>query len=511
MIKKMKTSVESKRDQQVKKASKSTEQQKVEQEAKSPEQIKAQKQPKFPKQPKLRKTSNPEKRRKFYLNEADIPTHWYNIAADMPTAPQPLLNPKTREPLSPQELEPLFAKELVKQEFSKERWIEIPEKVRELYKLYRPTPLVRAYELERLLDTPAKIFYKNESVSPVGSHKLNSALAQAYFNAKEGIKKVTTETGAGQWGSAMAIASQHFGLELEVFMVRQSYLQKPYRKSVISTYGAEVHPSPSHLTQYGRTLLAKAEQDPLGEEIKRGTLGVAISEAVEVAMKSDNCRYTLGSVLNHVALHQTVIGLEAKKQMEMAGYTPDMVIACFGGGSNFAGISFPFLGERLAAEGVTGEERVSGAERVTGEERALGDLRFIAAEPAACPKLSEGEFQYDYGDSAGVTLLIPMYSLGHNFQPAQIHAAGLRYHGGGQLVSQLKKDGLIEATSVDQKESLEAGILFARSEGIIPAPESTHAIAVAIREAIKAKESGESKVILFNLSGHGLLDMAFYE
>lgn len=421
--------------------------------------------------------------KKFQLTESEIPRQWYNILADMPNQPRPLLNPQTREPLKPQEMEGLFAKELVAQEFSAERWIDIPEEVIQLYKLYRPTPLVRAYRLEKELDTPAKIFFKNESVSPVGSHKLNTAIAQAYYNKRQGITRLTTETGAGQWGSAMSIACGYFGIDLTVFMVKQSYLQKPYRKIVINTYGGEVHASPSALTNYGRAVL---ESDPGC----RGSLGMAISEAVEMAVTTPDTRYTLGSVLNHVLLHQTIIGLEAEKQMAMAGEYPTKVIACFGGGSNFSGISFPFLRHRLTE----------------GRE-----VELIAAEPAACPKLTRGVLEYDFGDTAGMTPLIPMYTLGHDFQPEQIHAAGLRYHGGGQIVSQLKSDGYINSCAIDQSETFAAGRLFAKTEGIIPAPESCHAIAATIREALKAKEAGRSEVLLFNLSGHGLLDMAAYE
>jgi tryptophan synthase beta chain len=421
--------------------------------------------------------------KKFQLAESEIPRQWYNILADMPNQPQPLLNPQTREPLKPQEMEGLFAKELVAQEFSAERWIDIPEVVRDLYKVYRPTPLVRAFALEKALDTPAKIFFKNESVSPVGSHKLNTAIAQAFYNKQQGIKRLTTETGAGQWGSAMSIACGYFGIDLTVFMVKQSYLQKPYRKIVINTYGGQVHASPSALTSYGRAVL---ESDPEC----RGSLGMAISEAVEMAVTTPETRYTLGSVLNHVLLHQTIIGLEAEKQMEMAGEYPNKVIACFGGGSNFSGISFPFLRHKLTG----------------GRE-----VELIAVEPAACPKLTKGVLEYDFGDTAGMTPLIPMYTLGHDFQPEQIHAAGLRYHGGGQIVSQLKLDGFLSSCAIEQKETFDAGRLFAKTEGIIPAPESCHAIAATIREALKAKESGHSDVLLFNLSGHGLLDMAAYE
>lgn len=421
--------------------------------------------------------------KKYTLPESEIPKQWYNIVADMPNAPKPLLNPGTRQPLKPEEMEGLFAKELVAQEFSRERFIDIPEEVQTLLRIYRPSPLVRASGLEKALDTPARIYFKNESISPVGSHKLNSAIPQAYYNAIQGIKHITTETGAGQWGSAMSIACKHFGLDLNVFMVKNSYNAKPYRKVVMRTYGAQVHASPSNVTEYGRNVLAN---DPECQ----GSLGMAISEAVEMAVKTPDCRYTLGSVLNHVLLHQTIIGLEAEKQMEMAGDYPDKVIACFGGGSNFSGISFPFLRHNLK----------------DGKK-----VRFMAAEPAACPKLSKGRLDYDFGDSAGMTPLIPMYTLGHDFQPDQIHAAGLRYHGGGQIVSQLKQDGLIESYPVEQIEAFKAGVIFAQSEGIIPAPESTHAIALTVREALKAKESGRKEVILFNLSGHGLLDMSAYE
>ena len=424
-----------------------------------------------------------EKSKKIVLAESEIPKQWYNILADMPVMPDPLLNPGTREPLKPEEMEPLFAKKLVEQEFSTERWIDIPEEVREMYKSYRPTPLVRAYELEKALGTPAKIYFKNESVSPVGSHKLNTAIAQAYYNSKEGITKLTTETGAGQRGSAMSVACKKFGIELDVFMVKNSFNAKPYRKMVINTYGGRVVASPSNLTEFGRNLLATDPQNG-------GSLGIAISEAVEAAVTTPNTKYTLGSVLNHVLLHQTIIGLEAEKQMEIAGDYPDTIVACFGGGSNFAGISFPFLKNVFTKNQKT---------------------RVLAAEPAACPKLTKGKLEYDFGDSAGMTPLIPMYTLGHDFQPEQIHAAGLRYHGGGRIVSQLKKDGFIDSCAITQEEAFAAGILFASSEGIIPAPESTHAIAATIREAEMCKLSGEKKVILFNLSGHGFLDMAAYE
>ena len=421
--------------------------------------------------------------KKIVLSENEMPEAWYNIMADMKNKPMPPLNPVTREPLNPSDLEPIFAKELIKQEMSTERWIEIPDEVRDLYRIYRPTPLVRASGLEKALDTPAKIYFKNESVSPVGSHKLNSAIPQAYYNKIQGVKSITTETGAGQWGCAMSVACKHFGLNLQVFMVKVSYEQKPYRKSIMNVYGANVVASPSNLTEIGR----KMQQDFPGTS---GSLGMAISEAVEMAVKGENTKYTLGSVLNRVSLHQTVIGLEAEKQMEIAGDYPDIVIGCFGGGSNFSGIGFPFLRHKL-----------------TGGK----DIRLIAVEPASCPKLTRGRFMYDLGDTEGFTPLLPMYTLGHEFEPAEIHAGGLRYHGAGSITSQLKKDGLIEAEAIKQLETFEAGILFARSEGIIPAPESCHAIAMAIREANKAKEEGKEKIILFNLSGHGLVDMAAYD
>lgn len=421
--------------------------------------------------------------KKIFLSENDIPRSWYNIVADMKNKPLPPLNPKTKEVLNPSDLEPIFAKELINQELTQERWVEIPDEVRELYKIWRPTPLVRATGLEKALDTPAHIYFKNEGVSPIGSHKLNSALPQAYYNKIQGVKHLTTETGAGQWGAALSFASSIFGLDLKVYMVKVSYEQKPYRRMMMQTWGADVIPSPSNLTEAGRSILAK---DPNNS----GSLGIAISEAVEAAVKGENTRYTLGSVLNHVILHQTIIGLESEKQMEMAGEYPDIVIGCFGGGSNFSGISFPFLRHQL----------------VDGKK-----VRIIASEPASTPKLSRGKFEYDYGDTVGLTPLLPMYTLGHDFQPADIHAGGLRYHGAGTIVSQLHRDGYIEVQDIPQLETFEAGKLFANTEGIIPAPESTHAIASAIREAKKAKEEGKQKVILFNLSGHGLIDMTAYD
>ncbi|RNC64360.1 TrpB-like pyridoxal phosphate-dependent enzyme [Proteiniphilum sp. X52] len=425
-----------------------------------------------------------EKRKKFILPEEEIPTRWYNVTAEMKTKPQPMINPQTKQPLKAEDLYPLFAEELSRQEMNQtDVWIDIPEEVREKYKIYRPSPLVRATGLEKALDTPAHIYFKNESVSPVGSHKLNSALPQAYYNKIEGITNITTETGAGQWGTALAFAARAFDLELAVYMVKISYEQKPYRRSLMQTWGAQVIPSPSMSTKAGRKIITEHPN-------YQGSLGTAISEAIELAMQTPKCKYALGSVLNHVALHQTVIGLEAEKQMAMAEEYPDVIIGCFGGGSNFSGISFPFLRHNIAGRTHT---------------------RFIAAEPASCPKLTRGEFRYDFGDETGYTPLIPMYTLGHKFAPANIHAGGLRYHGAGSIVSQLLKDKLIEAVSIKQLETFEAGILFARTEGIIPAPESTHAIAVAVREALQAKEEGKEKVILFNLSGHGLVDMAAYD
>lgn len=422
--------------------------------------------------------------KKFLLQEKEIPEAWYNILPDMPVKPQPLLDPATKRELKAEDLYPLFAEELAKQEMNTtDRWIEIPEEVRDMYKIWRPTPLVRAAGLEKALDTPAHIYFKNESVSPVGSHKLNSAIPQAYYCKKQGVTNITTETGAGQWGAALSLAARHFGLELAVYMVKVSYNQKPYRRSIMQTYGAEVIASPSMSTKAGRKIITDNPNC-------QGSLGTAISEAVELAMSTPNCKYTLGSVLNHVALHQTVIGLEAEKQMEMAGEYPDVVIGCFGGGSNFSGISFPFLRHNLSGEHST---------------------RFVAAEPESCPKLTRGEFRYDFGDEAGYTPLIPMLTLGHDFMPANIHAGGLRYHGAGSIVSRLKNDGLIDAVDIPQLETFAAATLFARTEGIIPAPESSHAIAAAIREANRAKEEGRQTVILFNLSGHGLIDMASYD
>lgn len=424
------------------------------------------------------------KTKKFCLAERQMPTQWYNIVADMPHKPLSPLHPATRQPVTREQLCALFAEELVDQELSTQPWIDIPEQVQDIYKIWRPTPLVRAYGLERALDTPAHIYFKNEAVSPAGSHKPNTAVPQAYYNSRQGIRRLTTETGAGQWGSAIAFAGRHFGLEVQVFMVRASYDQKPYRRMMMHTWGAECISSPSTLTASGRAALAA---DPACS----GTLGLAISEAVEMAIqRPDDTRYCLGSVLNHVLLHQTVIGQEAVAQMEMTGEEPDVVIGCFGGGSNFAGIGFPFL-RRNFTQG--------------------RKVRIVAVEPASCPKLTRGEFRYDFGDVAGYTPLLPMYTLGHNFQPSDIHAGGLRYHGAGAIVSQLLHDGLIEAQAIPQTETLGAGILFAKTEGIIPAPESTHAIAAAIREAELAREQGTPRTILFNLSGNGVIDLYAYE
>jgi len=425
-----------------------------------------------------------EKTKKFLLAEKEIPTKWYNIVADMQNKPMPMLHPGTKQPIKEEDLYPLFAKELAHQELNQtDPWVDIPQEVREKYKIYRPTPLVRAYSLEKALDTPAHIYFKNESVSPVGSHKLNSALAQAYYCKKEGVTNITTETGAGQWGTALSFAAKTFGLELAVYMVKISYEQKPYRRSLMQTWGAQVIPSPSMSTKAGRQILTDHPN-------YQGSLGTAISEAIELAMSTPNCKYTLGSVLNHVTLHQTVIGLEAEKQMEMTGEYPDIIVGCFGGGSNFGGISFPFMRHSIKEGKKT---------------------RFIAAEPASCPKLTRGVFEYDFGDEAGYTPLLPMFTLGHNFSPAHIHAGGLRYHGAGTIVSQLMKDKLMEAVDIEQLDSFNAGVLFAQTEGIVPAPESAHAIAAAINEALKCKEEGTKKTILFNLSGHGLVDMAAYD
>ncbi len=421
--------------------------------------------------------------RKILLDENEMPTRWYNIVADMPNKPLPPLHPGTKKPIGPEDLAPLFPMGLIKQEVSTEKFIDIPGEVLDLYKTYRPSPMFRALGLEKAIGTKCKIYYKYEGASYAGSHKANTAIAQAYYNKEEGVKKMTTETGAGQWGSALSFACQHFGIDLEVYMVKISYEQKPYRKAMMNTYNASVIPSPSNQTESGRKILEGDPDSP-------GSLGIAISEAVEVAAKDPETKYSLGSVLNHVLLHQTIIGEEALLQMEKVDDYPDIVIGCFGGGSNFAGISFPFVRENL----------------LRGKK-----TRAIAIEPASCPKLTRGKFMYDFGDTVGLTPLLAMFTLGHNFVPAKIHAGGLRYHGAGVLVSQLLKDGLIEAQSKFQKECFTNGVLFARSEGIIPAPEATYAITGAIDEARKCDEAGESKTILFNLSGHGHLDLGSYE
>lgn len=424
------------------------------------------------------------RQKKFILEESQIPEQWYNIQADMVNKPMPLLNPATHEPLTAEDLSHVFASECAKQELDMEHaWIDIPEEVREKYKFYRSTPLVRAYALEEMLDTPAHIYFKNESVSPLGSHKINSALPQCYYCKQEGTTNVTTETGAGQWGAALSYAAKVFGLEAAVYQVKITMEQKPYRSSIMRTFGAAVTGSPSMSTRAGKDIITRDPNHP-------GSLGTAISEAVELAKTTPNCKYTLGSVMNHVTLHQTVIGLEAEKQMEMAGEYPDMVIACFGGGSNFGGLAFPFMRHNIL-EGKTTE--------------------FIAAEPASCPKLTRGVFQYDFGDEAGYTPMIPMLTLGHDFKPANIHAGGLRYHGAGSIVSQLIRDKMMHGVDIPQLETFDAGTLFARAEGIIPAPESCHAIAATIREALRCKETGEQKTILFGLSGHGLIDMPSYD
>ncbi len=421
---------------------------------------------------------------KITLPESDIPTHFYNIAPDLPTPLPPPIHPGTREPLGPEALAPIFPMSLIEQEMSQAPTIEIPDEVRDIYRLYRPTPVYRARAFEKMLDTPARIYYKSEHVSPVGSHKINTALVQAWANKQEGVKRLATETGAGQWGSALACACQLMGLECMVYMVRVSYDQKPYRRIMMKTYGADVVPSPSKLTAAGRGILEGDPDSP-------GSLGIAISEAVEDAASRDDTKYSLGSVLNHVLLHQTVIGQEARKQMEIAGEYPDLIIASHGGGSNFAGLAFPFLKDKL-----------------TGARKGL---RAIAVEPSSCPTLTQGRREYDFGDTAGMTPLIMMHTLGHAFVPPAVHAGGLRYHGSAPLVSHLLDANVIEAEAYDQREVFESAVKFARCEGTIPAPESAHAVHSAIRHALAAREAGRKSVILFNLSGHGLFDMAAYE
>lgn len=426
--------------------------------------------------------SRVETQTKILLEEHEIPRAWYNIMADMPTLPPPGLNPQTKEPLRPQDLEAIFPPALIEQEMTQKRWIEIPDEVRELYRLWRPSPLYRAHRLEQALGTPARIYYKYEGVSPAGSHKTNTSIPQAYYNKQAGIKRLATETGAGQWGSALSFACSVFGLECTVYMVKISYEQKPYRRSLMQVYGADVIASPSPRTQAGKKMLAE-NPDSLG------SLGMAISEAVEDAASRNDTNYALGSVLNHVCLHQSVIGLETKAQMEKVGDYPDIVIGCCGGGSNFAGIAFPFL-----------QDKINGKE-----------VRAIAVEPTACPTLTKGHFAYDYGDNAGLTPIMMMYTLGHNFVPPGIHAGGLRYHGDSTLVSQLVHDGLVEAQAVPQRAIFEAAMLFAQNEGILPAPESAHAIRAAIDEAERAREEGKEKSIVFCLSGHGHFDLTAYD
>ncbi len=418
---------------------------------------------------------------KILLNEADIPTHWYNVVADMPKPPLPPLAPDGN-PVTPEQMLAIFPGPLLEQEMSGERWIPIPEPVREIYKQWRPTPMFRARRLEQMLGTPAKIYYKYEGVSPAGSHKVNTSVPQAFFNKMVGINRLTTETGAGQWGSSMSMAGQMFGIEVRVYMVKVSYNQKPFRRSMMHTWGGEVFASPTDMTNAGRAALAADPNNP-------GSLGLAISEAVEEAASRKDTNYCLGSVLNHVCLHQTVIGLEAKKQFEKVGDYPDMVFACCGGGSNFAGTAFPFLADKAAGKKV----------------------RLVAAEPSSCPSLTKGVYAYDFGDVSGYTPLMKMYTLGHDFMPPSIHAGGLRYHGDSPLVCQLYNEGLIEAVAVPQVATFEAGVQFARAEGIIPAPESNHAIRACIDEALRCKQTGEAKTLFFNLSGHGHFDMASYD
>jgi tryptophan synthase beta chain len=422
---------------------------------------------------------------KFLLAESDIPEAWYNIQADLPFELPPVLHPGTKQPVGPDDLAPLFPMALILQEVSRERWVEIPEPVREVYKLWRPTPLYRAHRLEKALQTPAKIFYKYEGVSPAGSHKPNTAVAQAFYNKEEGTKRITTETGAGQWGSALSFACRLFDIELKVYMVKVSYEQKPYRRVLMETWGAQVVASPSNDTNAGRAILAR---DPNNT----GSLGIAISEAVEDAVTNPTpTKYALGSVLNHVLMHQSVIGLEAKRQLEMAGVYPDVIVGCIGGGSNFAGFAYPFVGDKL-----------------TGR---ASDLRVVAIEPAAAPSLTRGVYAYDFGDTGMMTPLVKMYTLGHGFIPAPIHAGGLRYHGMASSVCELYRHGVIEARAVQQKATFEAGVLFARTEGILPAPEAAHAVRGAIDEAIRCREEGIGRTIVFNLCGHGHFDLSAYE
>ncbi len=420
--------------------------------------------------------------KKIFLPESEIPRQWYNIMPDMPTPLEPPLHPGTGQPVGPEDLAPIFPMPLIEQEVSQERYIDIPEEVLEKYLLWRPTPLYRAYSLEKYLDTPAKIYFKNEGVSPAGSHKPNTALAQVYYNKISGTEKITTETGAGQWGSALSFCCSLFGIECKVFMVKVSYNQKPYRRIMMETWGATCVPSPSEETEAGRKILAQDPDSP-------GSLGIAISEAVEAAVADDKTKYSLGSVLNHVLLHQTIIGLEVQKQLAQVGDYPDVVIGCAGGGSNFAGCALPFVRDKINGK----------------------DIDIIAVEPTSCPTMTRGPFSYDFGDTVQMTPLLPMHTLGHTFVPEPIHAGGLRYHGMAPIVSQLVLDGLVRPVAVPQLETFQAGVTFARTEGFISAPETNHAVAMTIREALKAKEEGKEKVILMNWSGHGLVDMAAYE
>ncbi len=420
---------------------------------------------------------------KILLDESEMPTSWYNIVPDLPAPPPPALHPGTLEPAGPDDFAPLFPMALIMQEVTQDRFVEIPEEVQEVYKLWRPSPLFRAHRLEKALGTPAKIYYKYEGVSPAGSHKPNTAVPQAFYNKEEGVRKLTTETGAGQWGTALAFACALFGLECEVWQVAASYQQKPYRKAMIETFGGIVHSSPSELTAAGRAVLEADPDSP-------GSLGIAISEAVEMAAPHDDVRYALGSVLNHVLMHQTIIGEEALLQLAKVGATPDVIIGCTGGGSNFAGLAFPFMREKMAGN--------------------MSPL-IRAVEPAACPSLTRGTYAYDFGDTAGMTPLMKMHTLGHDFIPDEIHAGGLRYHGMSPLISHIYELGMMEAISVGQTECFDAGVQFARTEGIVPAPEPTHAIAATVREALACKETGEEKVLLTALCGHGHLDMAAYD
>ena len=423
-------------------------------------------------------------RTKFLLDEKDIPSRWYNIQADLKTPLPPPLHPGTKQPIGPQDLAPLFPMELIKQEVSQQRWIEIPDAIRDVYRVWRPTPLYRAHRLEKALGTPARIYYKYEGVSPAGSHKPNTAVAQAYYNKKEGVARLSTETGAGQWGSALSFACQMFGLQCKVYMVKVSFQQKPYRRVMMESWGAQVVPSPSPDTRAGKSVLEKDPNSP-------GSLGIAISEAVEDAATREDTKYSLGSVLNHVLMHQTIIGLETKKQLEKADAEPDVLVGCIGGGSNFAGFAFPFVADKLAG--------------------TRKKLRVVAVEPSACPSLTKGKYVYDFGDTVGLTPLVKMHTLGHTFIPPSLHAGGLRYHGMAPLICKLYDEKMIEAVAVPQVATFQAAMAFAKAEGILPAPEAAHAVRGAIDEALLAKKEGRRKTIVFNLCGHGFLDLSAYE